>query len=69
MVLALYSSMTNITNQEKEEEWRKLCELIAHEPDPQRLSKLVDQLIKELDDRRQELVKTTKQRGPAADDK
>lgn len=69
MVLALYIGMTNTTKQEREEEWQKLCELIAHEPDPQKLSKLVDQLIKELDSRRQALQNTTKLRGPAADDK
>jgi hypothetical protein len=40
---------------EKDQEWRKLCELVAHEPDPHRLSNLVDQLIKKLDTRRQEL--------------
>jgi hypothetical protein len=35
--------------------WRKLCELVATEADPQRLSKLLDQLLKELDARREAL--------------
>jgi len=30
-----------------EKEWRKLCDMIAAEPDPQRISQLVDQLLKE----------------------
>jgi len=69
MVLALYAGMTNPTNREREEEWQKLCELIAHEPDPHRLSKLVDQLIEELDSRRRTLLKTTKQPRPVDDEK
>jgi hypothetical protein len=40
---------------EKDQEWRKLCELVAHEQDPRRLSALVDQLVKMLDARRQAL--------------
>jgi hypothetical protein len=48
-VLALYSSMTA---KEEEEEWRKLCALVAHESDPQRLSELIEQLFRELDSRR-----------------
>jgi hypothetical protein len=48
-VLAFKFLMTN----EKEEEWQKLCELIANELDPHRMSQLVDQLIKELDAHRQ----------------
>jgi hypothetical protein len=40
---------------ERDQEWRKLCELVAHEQDPHRLSDLVDRLIKKLDARRQEL--------------
>jgi hypothetical protein len=35
--------------------WRKLCELIAIESDPKRLSQLLDQLLKELDARRDAL--------------
>jgi hypothetical protein len=34
-------------------EWRNLCKKVADEPDPQRLSELVDKLIKVLDARRQ----------------
>ena len=37
----------------KEEEWGKLCELVANEPDPQRVSELVDQLIEKLDAHKQ----------------
>jgi hypothetical protein len=36
----------------EEKEWRELCESVADEPDPQRLSELVDQLLKAMDDRR-----------------
>jgi len=61
--------MTKKTHQDQEEEWRKLCELIAHEPDPQRLSKLVDQLIKELDSRTQILQQTTAQPKPSTDER
>jgi hypothetical protein len=43
------------TKKEKEEEWRELCDLIANEQDPQRLCDLVDQLIKAMDDRKQNL--------------
>lgn len=35
--------------------WRKLCELVAVESDPKRLSQLLDQLLKELDARREAL--------------
>jgi hypothetical protein len=42
-------------DKEKDQEWLKLCELVAREQDPQRLSDLVDQLIKKLDARRREL--------------
>ena len=38
-----------------ERQWRKLCELVATEPDPERLSELVDQLLNELDSRREAL--------------
>jgi hypothetical protein len=33
--------------------WRKLCEMVAAESDPHRLSQLLDQLLNELDDRRE----------------
>ncbi len=45
----------------EEEEWRDLCQLVADEPDPQRLSKLVDQLIEKLDTRREALRKSKRQ--------
>ena len=38
--------------EEEDEEWRHLCELAAKESDPQRLRKLLDQLIQRLDARR-----------------
>jgi len=43
-----------------EKEWRRLCQLVAAEPDPQRLSQLVDQLLKELDARREAIRETEK---------
>ena len=43
-----------------EKDWRKLCELVATENDPERLSELVDKLLKELDSRRQALRVTDK---------
>jgi hypothetical protein len=46
---------------ERDQDWRKLCELVAHEQDPQRLSELVDQLIKKLDARRRELRSSDQQ--------
>ena len=30
-------------------EWRRLCSLVLAEPDPQRISELVERLLKELD--------------------
>jgi|HubBroStandDraft_2_1064218.scaffolds.fasta_scaffold170092_2 hypothetical protein len=50
-----------MTSRKKEEEWRKLCELVAEEPDPQRLSELVDQLIEKLDGRRQALQRSKRE--------
>jgi hypothetical protein len=47
--------MTINNESEKEQHWRKLCELVAQEQNPQRLSELLDQLIKTLDARRREL--------------
>jgi hypothetical protein len=41
-------------------DWRKLCQMVSSEPDAQRLSELVDELLKELDRR--------KENGSAADD-
>jgi hypothetical protein len=36
-----------------DEGWRRLCKLVADEPDPQRMSELIDELVKALDERRQ----------------
>jgi hypothetical protein len=38
-----------------EKDWRKLCALVTEEHNPQRLSELIDQLIKALNVRRQQL--------------
>jgi major membrane immunogen (membrane-anchored lipoprotein) len=57
-LLAVNSSMTDKKNgtqgknNENEEESRELFEAVANEPDPQRLSELIDQLIRMLDSRR-----------------
>ena len=56
------------TKKEREEEWRSLCESVARETDPERLSKLIDELIKKLDARREALHKSEMQREPPADD-
>ena len=53
--LPLFFFMTIHNESEKDQDWRKLCELVAREQDPHRLSELVDQLIKKLDARRREL--------------
>jgi hypothetical protein len=50
--------MTTKKKKEKKEGWRNLCELITHESDPQRLSELADQLLKELDAREPTVSKT-----------
>jgi hypothetical protein len=47
--------MTIDNESKKDQDWRKLCELVAREQNPQRLSALVDQLIKKLEARRREL--------------
>jgi hypothetical protein len=44
----------------EDKEWRKLCELVAAEGNPERLSRLIDQLLQELDDRRQALRENEK---------
>jgi hypothetical protein len=36
-------------------EWRRLCELVATENNPERLSRLINQLLQELDARRRAL--------------
>jgi hypothetical protein len=38
--------------EEEDEEWRHLCDLAGKESDPQRLRKLLDQLIERPDARR-----------------
>ncbi len=50
-----------MTIKKKEEEWRKLCQLVADEADPRRLSKLVDRLIDKLDARREALRRSKRQ--------
>jgi hypothetical protein len=40
-----------------DDKWRRLCEMIAVEADPHRLSDLVNQLVKELDARREAIRK------------
>jgi len=42
--------------------------MIAAEPDPQRISQLVDQLLKELDARRQEINEKERASRSIADD-
>jgi hypothetical protein len=37
------------------EDWKKLCELVANESDPTRLSQHLDRLIRALDARKQAL--------------
>jgi hypothetical protein len=55
--------MTN----KKQEEWRELCALVAEESDPHRLSELADELIRALDDRKEELFKREERRNPYTD--
>jgi hypothetical protein len=43
------------TKSEEDQEWQELCALIGREKDPQRLSQLVDELIKVMDQRKQGL--------------
>jgi hypothetical protein len=38
-----------------DKQWRRLCELVATENNPERLSRLIDQLLQELDARRRTL--------------
>jgi hypothetical protein len=44
-----------MTNEEKN--WRKLCASVAEEKDPERLSRLVEELIEALDQVKQDLEK------------
>jgi ribosomal protein L12E/L44/L45/RPP1/RPP2 len=46
-----------------DDKWRKLCEMISVEADPHRLSELVNQLVKELDARR-EAIRQEENKGP-----
>ncbi len=57
--------MTINGESENDQDWRKLCELVSREQDPQRLSGLLDQLVKKLDARRQELRSSDQQASPA----
>jgi len=50
-----------------ERDWRKLCAMVAEERDPERLSRLVEQLIQALDARREELDRNERQQKPASD--
>jgi hypothetical protein len=36
-----------------DEGWRRLCRLVADEPDPERMSELIDELFKALDEKKQ----------------
>jgi hypothetical protein len=38
-----------LDNSLDDREWRRLCSLVLAEPDPQRISELVERLLKELD--------------------
>lgn len=50
----------------EEEEWQELCESVAAEKDPHRLSQLIDQLLKALDDRRRALQEHGRKPNPAS---
>jgi ribosomal protein L12E/L44/L45/RPP1/RPP2 len=54
--------------QNDEEDWLKLCEAVSHEPDPQRLSMLVEQLIQKLDVRAEALRRIREKQTPTAGD-
>jgi hypothetical protein len=47
--------------------WRRLCRMVSDEQDPHRLSELVDELIKALDSRRQNLTQESPSRGDASE--
>jgi hypothetical protein len=44
-----------------DKQWRRLCELVSAESNPERLSQLIDQLLRELDARRRTLRDSDKQ--------
>jgi hypothetical protein len=50
-----------MTNEEKN--WRKLCASVAEEKDPERLSRLVEELIEALDQVKQDLEKSESRLG------
>jgi hypothetical protein len=50
-----------------EKDWRKLCSMVVEETDPQRLSALLDQLIRSLQAHRQELNEGRQQSNPTFD--
>jgi hypothetical protein len=47
------------------DEWKKLCELVSNETDPQKLSKHLDRLIQALDARRHALRGTKQVKPPS----
>jgi hypothetical protein len=49
------------------EEWKNLCELVANESDPLKLSKHLDRLIRALDARKQTLRDDAGQVKPTSD--
>jgi hypothetical protein len=51
----------------EEMDWKKLCELVSKESDPQRLSELLEQLIEALDARRAAFESNSQPRRPSAD--
>jgi hypothetical protein len=44
-----------MSDEREDAEWQRLCKLVADERNPQRLSELIDQLIKALDAHRNAL--------------
>jgi hypothetical protein len=50
----------------KNDEWKELCELVANESDPQRLSKHLDRLIRALDDRKKALGAAAERSKPTS---
>jgi hypothetical protein len=53
-------------NNWEEKEWQKICALVSKETDPNRLCHLLEQLIKALDARKQELHQSEKRPLPAS---
>jgi hypothetical protein len=48
-----------------DQEWHALCEAIAKERDPERMSRLLDSLIKSIDGRRQSLQNGSQNTSPS----